>query len=164
MLLIARKLSEISFSSLMAVYEEGNREKARENWPELPPDFALQLAEQEFYQYLREVFFQTPDAVYGIWEEQGIYISAMRLEPYRDGLLLEALETAPAQRRKGFAEQLLCSVLEEKKHVKIYSHVHKSNLPSLKLHEKWGFRRIQEMAVYIDGSVNQKCCTFCYEG
>lgn len=164
MLLLAKKLNEISVSSLMAVYEEGNRENSADLWPDLPTEAALARAEQEFYQYLREVFFQTPGAVYGIWEEDGRYVSALRLEPYRDGLLLEALETAPACRRRGYGEQLLRSILLEYSGVRIYSHVHKKNLPSQKIHEKCGFRRISESAVYIDGSVNSKCSTYCREG
>jgi len=75
----------------------------------------------------------------------GRYVSALRLEPYRDGLLLEALETAPEQRRKGFAAALIRAVqcfLEGK--TKLYSHVDKRNLSSLKVHEKCGFRIVSE--------------------
>ena len=46
---------------------------------------------------------------------------------------------------------------------KVYSHVGKRNAGSLKVHERCGFRRISEQAVYIDGSVNGKCCTLCYQ-
>lgn len=164
MLIIARRLSALSFSALMDVYEEGNRENAAQIWPDMPPEQALQMAEQEFYQYLREVFFPTPGAVYAIWEEQGQYLSALRLEPYRDGLLLEALETAPSHRRHRYGEKLLMAVLREFPGKKIYSHVHKRNLPSLKIHLKCGFQRISEQAAYIDGSVNSRCCTLCYQG
>ena len=162
MLLMATKMNMLAFSSLMEVYEESNRENASDLWPDLQPEAALAMGEQAFYQYLREVFFRTPGAVYAIWLEQGNYRAALRLEPYRDGLLLEALETAPSHRRKGCAEKLLRAVLSSE-HGKIYSHVHKKNLPSMKLHEKMGFRRISESAVYIDGSVSQACCTLCYE-
>lgn len=162
MLIIAGKLKEISFSSLMAVYEEGNREKAAQEWPDQPPEFALQMAEQDFYRYLRESFFTTSGAAYAFWEVNGKYVSALRLEPYRDGLLLEALETAPDERRKGYAEALLCAVLDRVGDKKVYSHVHKQNVPSLRIHEKCGFLRIQEFAAYIDGSVNGRCCTFCH--
>ena len=109
------------------------------------------------------MFFPTDGVVYAIWEAEGRYVSALRLEPYRDGLLLEALETAPDQRRKGYGRRLILSVLEQFPGVKIYSHVHKRNLPSLAIHEKCGFRRISEQAVYIDGSVNSRACTLCYE-
>ena len=164
MLHIFNKLKDISFSHLMRIYEEGNRENGEEFWPDLESSQQLLRAEQDFYQYLREVFFQTTGAVYCIWEEQGRYVSALRLEPYRDGLLLEALETAPGERRKGYAAKLICAVQERYSDGRIYSHVHKRNTPSLKIHEKYGFVRISETAVHIDGSVSDRCCTLCWEG
>lgn len=163
MLLLIKKLRDLRFSSLMAVYEEGNRENAAEFFPGESPERQLALAEQEFYSYLAQVFFPTPGALYALWEEDGEYVSALRLEPYRDGLLLEALETAPGQRRKGYALKLVHAVQERFAGRKLYSHVGKLNEASLKTHEKCGFRRIQEYAVYIDGSVNNRCCTLLFE-
>lgn len=118
-------------------------------------------AEQAFYQYLAEGFFSVPGAVYAIWQEQGVYISALRLEPYEDGLLLEALETAPAQRRQGYAERLIRAVQGEFPQ-KIYSHVSKKNLPSLAVHKKCGFRQVLDYAKYIDGSVARNAVTLVY--
>ena len=87
----------------------------------------LTLAEQDFRQYLDEVFFRTTDAVCAVWEEKGNYVSALRLEPYKDGLLLEALETHPDQRMKGYAAMLISAVQQHLESVKIYSHVSKCN-------------------------------------
>lgn len=163
MLILARSIRDLSFSRLMEVYIEGNLENAEEFYPNLTEGQKLMQAEQDFYQYLNEVFFGTSDAVYAIWEEQGTYVSALRLEPYRDGLLLEALETAPPSRRHGYAEKLIRAVQEQFPNQRIYSHVGKKNVPSLRVHEKCGFRRISEYAAYIDGSVNQRACTLCWE-
>ena len=160
MLLIARKMGELDFSKLMAVYEEGNLANGAELYPDLPEGQRLLRAEQDFYQYLRYGFFTVTGAYYAIWQEKGRYCSALRIEPYKDGVLLEALETAPAERRKGYAEKLMRAVLPMEK--KIYSHVGKRNAASLGIHKKCGFLRISEQAVYIDGSVNDKCCTLCY--
>lgn len=166
MLIIAESMRELSFGKLMEVYAEGNLENGRDLWPELPEGQQLLHAEQAFYQYLTEVFYRTSGAAYAIMEQEGSYVSALRLEPYRDGLLLEALETDPGKRRKGHAESLIRDVqvmLRSQGAVKLYSHVHKRNIPSLRIHEKCGFHRISEIAVYIDGSVNDRCCTLCYE-
>lgn len=163
MLIIAKSMGELNFRMLMEVYEEGNRENGEDNWPELPEGQRLLLAEEAFYQYLREVFFSAADSEYCIWEEDGRYVSALRLEPYRDGFLLEALETAPQQRRKGYAEQLIREVTSRRSDCKIYSHVGKRNIPSLKIHEKCGFQQILEYAAYVDGSVNQRCCTMLFQ-
>lgn len=161
MLYIARSLGQLDFSQLMAVYEEGNLENARELYPHLPQGQALLQAEQDFYHYLCHDFFTVPDAYYAIWQEKGSYVSALRIESYRDGVLLEALETHPQYRRRGFAQALIRAVLPLEK--KIYSHVGKKNAASLGVHEKCGFLRVSERSVYIDGSVNEKCCTLCFE-
>ncbi|MBO5891188.1 MAG: GNAT family N-acetyltransferase [Oscillospiraceae bacterium] len=163
MLRIANSLKELDFAKLMAVYEESNRENGRDNYPEEPEERQLFLQEENFYQYLRQVFFVTPGAVCAVWEEDGQYRAALRLEPYKDGLLLEALETTPAYRRKGYARQMIKAVQAHFADKRIYSHVHKKNLPSLAIHEACGFQRVSEQAAYIDGSVNSRCCTLCWE-
>ena len=151
MLVVIHSMRELNFGQLMAVYEESNRKNGKEFWPEQPEGQQILRAEQDFYQYLRESFFQTEGAFYAVWTEKGYYVSALRLEPYQDGLLLEALET------------LIRAVQELPEIEKIYAHVHKKNTASLKTHKNCGFRRILEHAVYIDGSVRTNSCTLCYE-
>ena len=163
MLIIAHNLRELSFGKLMDVYAEGNLEEGKDHWPDEPEGRQIALAEQEFYNYLKQVFFSTQGACYLMWEVRGRYVSALRLEPYRDGLLLEALETAPEHRRKGYGEALVRAALEHTSNVKIYSHVSKKNTSSLRTHEKCGFREILDYAVYADGSVNDASCTLCVE-
>ena len=165
MLIAAKSINDLHFGKLMEVYEQSNREAA-EDRKNLPPMFALQLAEQDFRQYLREVFFRTAGPVCFVWEENDQYVTALRLEPYRDGLLLAALETSPSQRRKGYAASLIREVqacLRQQGEVKIYSHVNKRNVASLRTHEKCGFRIVSDCAVYLSGSVDYRCCTLCYE-
>ena len=162
MIIIANSLSELSFSKLMEVYLEGNMEKAREEHRDLSEYAGLQLAEQDFYQYLRECFFTTPGTRYAVLEENGSYRSAVRWEPFMDGVLISALETAPSERRKGHAEKLLREVLL-RVDAKIYSHVSKKNTPSLAVHKKCGFRIIADRARYLDGSVNSRAYTLCFE-
>jgi len=161
MLQLATKLQELNVSQLMAVYEEGNRENGSILYPQLPEGQQILRAEQSFYEYLREGFFPVEGAVYALWVENGRYVSALRLEPYADGLLLEALETAPGQRRKGYAEKLIRAVLEQFPQ-KIYSHVSKKNTASLMVHQKCGFWQILDYAKYIDGSVLRTAVTLCY--
>lgn len=161
MLHIVRKMRDLDFSALMEIYEEGNRENGEELWPELSAGQQILNAEQAFYQYLRECFFVTPEAVYCIWQENGKSVSALRLEPYQDGLLLEALETAPDLRGRGYASLLIQAVLQQFGDQKIYSHVSKRNEASLRTHEKCGFHRIAEHAVYADGSYMANHVTFC---
>ena len=147
---------------LMQVYAESNCLNGGEKYPNLPENLGILQAEQDFYSYLQEVFFATPDALYAVWVENGRYVCALRLEPYRDGLLLEALETAPNERRKGYATVLIRAVLEHpaiEKGMPIYSHVSRANTASLRIHEICGFRKSLDYAVYIDDSVNRKSVT-----
>lgn len=165
MLILAHSLRDLQFGALMEVYADSNEEKASD-WPNLPRGYALTLAEQDFRQYLQEVFFHTVGALCAVWEEQGRYVSALRLEPYRDGLLLEALETRPDQRGKGYAQTLIREMqryLAQQGPVKLYSHIEKRNSASRSVHEKCGFRVVSDHAVYINGSVDYRCDTWLYE-
>ena len=159
MLQIAKRLEELDFSALMDIYSEGNLEKAEEYG-----DGGLLRAEREFYDYLREDFFRQKDAFYALWKVQGRYVSALRLEPYRDGWLLEALETAPDHRRKGYAKELMHAVLDEMGHVIVYSHVSRRNEASLRTHYACGFQKHLDHVVYLDGSVTNRAVTFRYIG
>lgn len=161
---IVFQLRELNFGKLMELYSEGNAENAECSYPYLERNQGITAAENDFYGYLREVFFRTSGAVYALWEADGVYISALRLEPYKDGLLLEALETHPSYRRQGYAKKLITATLrwlEEQGKGPVYSHVHKRNTASLMTHLSCGFQRISEQAVYIDGSVTDRSCTMC---
>jgi L-amino acid N-acyltransferase YncA len=161
MLILADRFHQLDFRKLMAVYEEGNRQNGAEFFSELPEGLQILQAEQNFRQYLCEVFFATEGAVYAVWEENGNYLSALRVEPYEDGLLVAALETAPTYRRQGFGEKLLRAV-QETFPTRFYSHVSKKNTASLAIHKKCGFSQVLDYAKYIDGSVTQKAVTLRY--
>ncbi len=163
MLTVAKSLRELHFSSLMAVYEEGNRENGEDHYPRLSAQEQLLQAEQDFYNYLRDGFFHEQGAAYYIWTAEGQYVSALRLEPYQDGMLLEALETHPAFRCRGYAKKLIRAVLEQTEYGKIYVHISRKNAPSIAVHTVCGFRKILDYGVYVDGSVNRYTDTYLYE-
>ena len=161
MLKIICSLKDMDFHQLMDVYAEGNRENGAEFYPDLSENQQLLQAEQDFYAYLRE-FFKDKAAFYAVWAPEDRYVAALRMEPYQDGLLLEALETAPEHRRKGYATALVKQTLEalaQDKTWRVYSHVNKKNVASLGVHAACGFKRIAEHAVYADGSVLHNSCT-----
>ncbi len=149
MLKIVKKMADLDFGQLMTVYAESCGESL--------------AAEQDFYGYLQEDFFRQPGAYYALWVVDGRYVSALRMESFRDGWLLTGLETAPNVRRKGYAGALLGGVLAMSNPGRIYSHVKKDNISSLFVHEKCGFQRISEQAVYLDGSADSHCCTLCFD-
>lgn len=156
MLYVVNALDQLKFSELMCVYADAIRENGAEFYSNLSDAEQLCEAEQDFYRYLKSVFFRQKESAYCIWEDAGGYCCALRLEPYADGFLLCGLETKPEERRKGYAEKLVFAVqqwLSEKGNVCLYSHVSKLNEPSLLLHKKCGFDIIKDFAVYSDGSV-----------
>lgn len=162
MLKVFYSLNQIDFGRLMDLYSEGNKENAAYFYPNEDSNIALMKAQQDFYSYLKDDFFQNDGAVYAIWEQYGNYISALRLEPYKDGLLLEALETHPQYRQQGHAKALVAAVLAHLKGENgciVYSHVGKGNKASLQVHLACGFQRVSEQAAYIDGSVSHSACT-----
>ncbi len=161
MLIVVNTLDELDFSALMKVYEEGNLENGEEFYPHEPKERQVYLARRDFEKYLREDFFQKPGGRYYIWSVNGEYVSALRLEPYKDGLLLEALETEPSQRRKGCGRRLIMSALDSlPKDTKVYSEVSKKNEPSLEIHNRCGFSRFLEYWVDEDGSAYNGAVTF----
>ena len=166
MLKIVSKMSEVNFSELMNIYYEGNLENGKELCREDTEGVQLRKAEEDFYQYLNSVFFRQNDSYYMIWNANGHYQSALRLEPYLDGYLLSALETAPEARRKGYAENLIIETLTFLSSCGrgiLYSHVSKNNVSSLAIHKKCGFQVIKDYAVYSDGSVLHDHLTFAYQ-
>ena len=117
---------------------------------------ALAQAEEGFLAFLRETFFSRPGSSYWIWEEAGIYLSALRLSTIEPGFYyLEALETHPDYRRRGYAAGLLRAVIAELKKegpFRICDCVHKKNLPSLATHLACGFTVAAEAGIdYLYG-------------
>lgn len=163
MLTVANTMRQLHFGQLMEVYAESNRENGEDFFPQLPPEEQRIRVEQEFYTYLVDCFFQQERAAYYIWSESGRYVSALRLEPYQDGLLLEALETHPDDRGRGYAKQLIRSVLETVDYEKIYVHISRRNQSSIAAHTACGFRKILDHARYADGSVLYTSDTYLYE-
>ncbi len=157
---------QLNTAQLMEVYFEGNLIHGERIYPYLDTNKQRYRAEDDFLSYLQEDFFRQKGAKYAVWNVDGHYKAALRLEPYKDGLLLEALETAPASRRKRYAYNLMTSVLDHLQTVDcrfLYSHIHKRNIASLNLHIKCGFRIIADYASYIDGTITHNSCTLRYD-
>ena len=73
------------------------------------------------------------------------YLAALRIYDEGDFYFLEALETRPEYRRRGYGENLLREVFSLlKKGSEIRSEVSLSNKKSLALHKKLGFTIIEK--------------------
>ncbi len=157
MLRIITKMQDLPFGQLSQVYAQSLREAAELYYP--GRDDGLLQAEMDMYAYLKDTFFRISGARYCIWEENGCLLSALRLEPYKDGELLTALETHPDYRKMGYAQKLMQAVLKEVR-LDVYSHIDRDNTASAAVHQKCGFEKITNFAVYLDGSVSRKADTY----
>lgn len=159
MLHLFNSLARMDTQALMEIYAESNCENAEDMFPDLESSAGILRVESEFLDYLRRDFFSQPGAVYALWRQDGIDVSALRLEPYKSGYLLEALETRPDSRNRGYACDLIRAVQQLPQYDCLYSHVSRRNLPSMTVHQKSGFNIILDHAVYLDGSINTRSCT-----
>lgn len=165
MLKIIEKLDDLDIGQLMRVCEDSNHLLGRNEYRNLPDNLQILYAEQDFYAYLQS-FFEDKDASYAVWAPEGVYKAVLRIERYRDGFIVTGLETAPEDRRKGYATMLLRSVVDWLKtsgQNKLYSHIEKTNLPSIQLHRNIGFCKISDSAIYIDGTFHMESATYCLE-
>lgn len=161
MLKIAYSASELDFDQLCQVYEQSCTETGALEYPDLSANERLLSAFQDLYGQVR-CFYRIKNAFYAVWIEGGRYVSALRIEPYKDGFLLTGLETAPEVRGKGYATSLTGAVLSElakKGSVSVYSHVGKRNTSSVAVHKACGFQKHLDHAVYLDGSVSTDAYT-----
>ena len=162
MLLTLTRFSDLDGRKLMDLYAEGNLENADYFYPSMTDKAeALRLVEEGFLSYLRDEFFGPAGSTYRIWEENGVWVSALRLTRVEDGLYyLEALETHPAFRRQGYASRLLQGVLDALKAegpFRLCDCVSKRNEASLRTHLKCGFRIAAEEGIdYLRGEKDER--------
>ena len=166
MLCVIRTMGSLPFTGLMQVYERSNREQGAREWPWEPENRQLALAEEAFYTYLSTCFFQTPEAACYLWLEQDQPVSALRCEPYRDGMILTALETDPKEEGKGYATRLLShtlKALQEKGIQRVYVHIHRSNIASQRVHQHCGFVKTSQGGRLLDGSYSPELDTYRFD-
>jgi len=104
-------------------------------------------------------FLSENGSMYAVWVVNGEYVSALRWQRYSDGFLVAGLETRPDYRNKGYAQCLLRAVVEHFRFdgtKRVYSHIHRGNLLSEKLHCNCGFEIINDYARMLDGSVSSQ--------
>ena len=148
------QLHDLKFGALMTLYETDLVQAAHQDYPKLSAANGMIEVYQDYYTYLKDVFFPTKGARLVVWEEEDRYISALRLEPYADGVLLCALMTAEDYRKQGYAKRLVQTVLQSlPAGTKVYSHVKKDNQISVKLHLSCGFQIIPGPVTMLNGEL-----------
>ena len=149
MLLKITRYEDLDGRKLMDVYAESNFENTDYFFPDIKDkEEAVKKVEAGFVDYLKKEFFTQEGSAYWILEEDGVWVSALRTTRFRpDACYLEALETKPDCRKRGYAVRLLTEVLTVLKAdgpFVMYDCVGKRNTASLKTHEKCGFQIVSE--------------------
>ena len=149
MMLELTSMNQIDPRKLMDIYSEGNLENTDYFYPEIKnKQIAVEKVEADFLKFIETDFFSKENNTYQILEEDGLWVCALRLYHIKNNLYyIEALETRPEFRKRGYALKLLTCVikhLKEKGSFQLFDCVSKKNIPSLKTHEKAGFKNVSE--------------------
>ena len=144
MLIEISTFDQVNKRELMNVYRESNIENTDYFYPDVSDkNEALQKVECDYLNYIENDFLADSRNRYMILELDGIWVCALRLYRMEDKLYyIEALETHPEYRRKGYAAQLLECVIDMLKEHGAYTIrdcVDKKNTPSILTHQKVGF-------------------------
>ena len=155
---------DLPYLALMEIYASFISEKGKAEYPQYPENIQILNAEQDLYDYLRNVHLCQLKASVCFWRCGEELVSVLRLEAYNDGLLLSGLETAPGHRQKGYGKLLLQQACRDADEgcLPIYSHVFSNNTVSMKLHLDCGFVVVEERAVLLDGSIHHDAVTLRY--
>ncbi|MCD8326851.1 MAG: GNAT family N-acetyltransferase [Lachnospiraceae bacterium] len=111
-----------------------------------------------FKDFLRKFFADDRNAYY-IWEADGEWVSALRLTRLEGCYFLEALETKPECRKRGYSLELFTAVYEylgQHGPFVIRDHVSKRNTASLAAHKRAGFTIEFENAVEFMPGLEEK--------
>jgi len=156
-------LTDSELALLMEIYAEGNEENAEYFFPDMERENAIRLVEQQFAEYLREDFFSEEGNLLYVLEAEGHWASALRLYPTPEGYYIEALETKPALRRRGYGREILRQVIDElEPPCTVRDCVSRKNLPSIRTHLAAGFTQVEEAKNLLDGTVNEKAVGMVY--
>lgn len=153
---------------LMHIYSEGNLENTDYFYPDISDKVeAVKKVEKDFCNYIKTEFLNGKNAYY-VLEADGIWVSALRLNFIEDGFYyIEALETSPQHRRKGYAAKLLNAVTAELKETrgnfKVFDCVSKKNAASIGAHKKCGFKIESENGYdYLQKEYDDHCYGLMY--
>ena len=147
MLKVCTSLSGLDFEQLCRVYDY---------------DENCLVQRRKLYEYLSDDFFCRRGSFYAVWVMNDEYVSSLRMELFEDGFLLEALQTRSNNRRKGYARNLLNTILNSDvvpDNFPVYAHIYNNNRASMTLHHACGFQPCRDYARFIDGTVSANACT-----
>lgn len=130
---------------------QGQMELYRESMAQLARRFeSPQAMEQAYGEFLKE-FVTHPNQMVLVEEVDGVWVSGLRCVECAPGVwFLEALETAPQARGKGWAKQLITHTQQQLTQLgahELFSLIDPENTPSIATHVACGFMATQREPV-----------------
>lgn len=158
--------SALKDDCFLELYRGSSVENAPNWYPQLSSEQALNKYEQSFLEYMHKEFWEEKGIQFLLEDDTG-YRSGLRLYPGEDNrFFIEALETRPDSRRKGYSKTLLKEIIVELKKkydsFTIYDDVYKTNIASINTHLSAGYTQSKDFFIEQDGSRNDKKVTFQY--
>lgn len=143
-LLIKDSLTKNEKRKLMDIYLQSNKENIKNFYPKLNNDvLGLKQIEEDFCNYLENEFFKINGNKCYVLVLNDNWISALRLSKLDNFYWIEALETNPEYRNKGYAQKLLLKTinyLKREGNFIIKDEVYINNIVSLNTHLKCNFQ------------------------
>ena len=149
MLIPITHYNDLDARKLMDIYSESNYKNTDYFYTHIrDTNEAIRKVEENFLDYLKERFFKLDEPVYWVLEKDGMWVSALRVSKIQTALYyLEALETRPDKREKGYATLLLSGVVDSLKKrgpFLLCDCVSKQNSASLHVHQRCGFQIVSD--------------------
>ena len=167
MLLVLQSPEELDVPKLLAIYRESALKNCQGMFPAETFADSLEQYEAGYAAFMREEFFTQPGRFWMVETADELWASALRLLPLEEPntWMIEALETHPDHRRKGYGARLLADTVRfmEDTHgeLVLLSGVGKRNAASLQAHLHSGFIREKETWTE-DGETTDCQCTMAY--
>ncbi|MGN1347860.1 MAG: GNAT family N-acetyltransferase [Acutalibacteraceae bacterium] len=156
MLNIVTQIDENTISRLMSVYSESMN------------DMRINFADDDemcaaYASFLRE-FVKNPKQLIIAEASDDEWVSALRaIETIKGHWFLEAVETKPEERKKGFGKDLLRHTIDYLKSIgmtELTCTISKNNFKSQALHEKCGFIPTNELPLNCWGELEEGCILY----
>ena len=160
MVSVIDEIDKLDFLKICDVYKDDLERKRKIRHRLIAKSEGATLVKQEYLRYLEDVFFGQYNGKLFVYQDYDRYLSAVCIEPFKDGLLLDSLVTVPEARRRGYAKKLIDYALDYCKTRPVYAHIHYNNKASRLLHEKIGFSLLCEYAHMLDGSIRNDHFTY----
>lgn len=160
MLITILRPEELDGDRLMEIYRESNKENAEYFYPDMDKTEATRRVAREFVEFVKRDFLNGTNR-YLVWEQDGVWVSTLRLYLVREGFYyIEALETHPDFRRMGYGARVLSETLktlEKNGPFEVHDCVSKKNAASIATHLKCGFVIDSDVGVdYLNGERNER--------